>query len=30
MDLKKTSFAYDSMARSADPKLFWAPLISEF
>jgi len=30
MGLKKTSFAYDSMARSADRKLFWAPLISEF
>jgi len=30
MDLKKTSFAYYNEARSADPKLFWAPLISEF
>jgi len=30
MDLNKTSIAYDSMARSADPKHFWAPPISEF
>jgi len=30
MDLKKTSSAYDNMARSADPRYFWAPLISAF
>ena len=28
--LKETLIAYDSMARSVDPKLFWAPSIPEF